>query len=432
MKLIKTENKALEESESTRVLSGECLPAAPPPVLVNSRSHKWRFLIISLSILVLLFFGLQLGRQWYDSLMARLDAAQAVHSDQSKVNIAVKTEVKPTIQLVTHYQNGETHRVLVDAEQYSKFVTENFTELEQLRKQLQTQARQALSEKLNTVFQSMQQRIPNFADWYFAYSTTYELLLKAVTSATKNTFSSGAQSLSDAVAYDLQKVIQQQYDKIILQPEITHPAIETAYTAQLKQVHSQWLESLTKVEEKFQVFVKQQTTHVENNANQATLELDWKSNRNKINFADYQKNGTEAWRGAVLAAGGGLTGKVIGSTVAKGIAANVESGLISKLASPFIAKALTIAGSGAVGAIGGPLGVAIGLAGGVGLDYAINKGVALMQRDEFIANTTTALQSSRAIWEKTLQESLEQAIQIWFDDSIQLLPRYDKTVQKAL
>jgi len=62
----------------------------------------------------------------------------------------------------------------------------------------------------------------------------------------------------------------------------------------------------------------------------------------------------------------------------------------------------------------------------------INKGVALMQRDEFIDNTNTALQSSRTIWEKALQESMVQTIQIWFDDSIQLLPRYDKTVQKAL
>jgi len=55
-----------------------------------------------------------------------------------------------------------------------------------------------------------------------------------------------------------------------------------------------------------------------------------------------------------------------------------------------------------------------------------------MQRDEFIDNTNTALQSSRTIWEKALQESMVQTIQIWFDDSIQLLPRYDKTVQKAL
>jgi len=361
MKSIRSQNKELQEPESTVVLAGECLPPAPP-ALVKPTSNKWRFLIIGLSVLVLLFFGLQLGRQWYDSLMARLDAAQAVHSDQSKVNIAVKTEIKPTIQLVTHYQNGETYRVLVDAEQYSKFVTENFAELEQLRKQLQAQARQTLTEKLDSIFHTMQQRIPNFADWYFAYSTTYELLLKAVTSATKNTFSTGAQSLSDAVAYDLQKVIQQQYDKIILQPEITHPAIEAAYREQLKQVHLHWLESLTKVEEKFQVFVKQQTTHVENTASQATLELDWKSNLNKINFANYQKNGTEAWQGALLAAGGGLTGKVIGGAVAKGIAANVESGLISKLASPFIAKALTIAGGGAVGAIGGPLGVVVGIA----------------------------------------------------------------------
>jgi hypothetical protein len=403
---------------------GDYLPAETSPSIKRAK-NKWFLLIVGISLLVVLFFGLQLGRQWIDSLMARWDAEKKVHVDQTKIISQTKPQIKPTIQFLSRFQDGQTYRVLIDAEKYSDFVQQQIIFLEQTHAQLQNNIQQSLKDQLAPVFQGMQQRIPRFADWYFSYLTTYDLLLKATMSVAQHSFSSGAQSLSDAVAYDLQKYFQQHYEKIVLQPEINDPLLQTLYQNQLKLAHSQWLETLAVVQDKFQVFVSQQTSHLKNTATQTTLELDWRNHLNKINIIDYQKSSVEAWRGVLLAAGGGATGKAAGSLIAKGIAA--ETALFSKLASPFAAKALTIGGTGAIGALGGPIGAVVGIAGGVGIDYLFNEGIALMQHDEFIHDSEKALHSTKTTWEQVLNNALNKTIQIWFDDSIQLLPKYETT-----
>lgn len=417
-------NNLIKQNQEITTKKGEHLPAEFPPS-VNRAKSKWFLFIVGISLLIVLFFGLQLGRQWIDSLMARWDAEKQVHVDQTKIISQLKPQVSPSIQLVSRFQNGQIYRVLIDAEQYSNFVQQHIHFLEQRRKQLQLNITQSLKSDLIMAFQEMQQRIPRFADWYFSYSTTYDLLLKASLSVVQHSLSSEAQSLTNAVVYDLQKYFQQHYERIVLQPEIYDPLLQNIYLEHLKSAHLQWLETLVSVQDKFQVFVSQQTTHIEDNTNQTTLELDWRNHLNKINIANYQKSGIEAWRGILLASGGGVTGKAIGSLVAKGIAA--ETALFSKLASPFAAKALTIGGTGAIGALGGPVGAAVGIVGGIGIDYLFNEGLALMQRDEFIHDSEVALHSTKATWEQLLQKSLHDTIQIWFDDSIQLLPKYEAT-----
>ncbi|MEY3219475.1 MAG: hypothetical protein RIT27_832 [Pseudomonadota bacterium] len=395
-----------------------------PPT--NKPKRKWFPLVLGLSFLIILFFGLQLGRQWYDSLMARLDHLQKVHPDESKIVNPIKPQIKPQVQLSSRFQNGQTYRVLVDAEKYSNFVQQQIAFFEEQRQQLQIKTQQKLKADLAPIFQQMQQRIPLFADWYFAYLTTYDLLLKATSSVVQHSLSSEAQNLSGAISYDLQRYFQQHYEQIILQPEINDPLLQTLYQTQLKTAYLQWLESLAMVQDKFQLFVSQQTTHLQDVSQKVSLELDWKSHLNKINFANYQKSGAETWRGLLFATGGGVTGKAVGSALAKGIAAKTaETTLFSKLASPFAAKALTIGGSGAIGSLGGPIGALAGVLGGIGIDYLLNEGIGLMQRDAFIHDTDIALQSTKATWAQILNDSLNQTIQIWFDDSIQLLPKYE-------
>lgn len=418
-------NSKNEQNQEVIQTEHDYFPAnSAEQVTLQTRSKsKWFFFIVGMSLLIILFFGLQMGRQWVDSLMARWDAGKHVHADQSKITSQFKPQVTPTIQLISRFQNGQAYRVLVDAEQYSTFIQQYTLFLEQRRKQLQANIKQSLKSDLAITFQEMQQHIYRFADWYFAYSTTYDLLLKAGLSIVQHGLSSEAQSLTQAVTYDLEKYFQQHYEKIVLQPEIYDPVLQDIYLEHLKSAHLQWLEALVTVQDKFQVFVSQQTSHIKDNASNTTLELDWYSHLNRINIANYQKSGIEAWRGILLVVSGGVTGKAAGGFVAKGIAA--ETALFSKLAAPFSAKALAIGGSGVVGTLGGPIGAVVGVAGGVGVDYLFNKGLALMQRDEFIRDSEIALYSTRETWEQLLQKSLHDAIQIWFDDSIHLLPKYE-------
>ena len=88
--------------------TGEYIPAAeviqPAAQVVHQKrgcltrlfsSFIWLFVII-----MLVFFGLMFGRQWYDSLLARLDYNKTVHPDESIVETGIRSQVRPTITLV--------------------------------------------------------------------------------------------------------------------------------------------------------------------------------------------------------------------------------------------------------------------------------------------------------------------------------------------
>lgn len=430
--------KADNKISVIKTKTGEYIPAAgvinqPPPVVRKRRgclgglisSFIWMFIII-----ILVIFGLMFGRQWYDSLLARLDYEQAVHRDESVVKTGVLSQVRPTVTLVYKNKNGKKVRVIADAEEYSGFVNQQVTNLENAKTQLVAQTDTQLHEELAGSFNNMQKRVERFADWYFGYTTTYKILWKATTSATRHVFSAEAMSLSDAVSHDVEKYLHKHYEDIVLRPEITDPQLQLAYRQALQVVHDNYVDVLSKTQTDFQVFVSKYTTHLEEPATENTvLTLDWESQFNKFNMSSYEKGPTGAAVGAALAAGGAVTGKIVAGTAGKGIASQAitgaaSKGIFAKLSAPFVTKAVLAGSGGAIGTLGGPIGTIIGALGGIGVDYAINEGVELTQRETFITDVNDALATTQNEWEQQMRLSLHDAVNIWMDDTIQLLPRY--------
>lgn len=432
--------------------TGEYIPAPQlnqaPPVARPKRgclfrlfsSFIWMFILI-----VLVFVTLMFGRQWYDSLLARLDYNKTVHSDESVVKTGIRSQVSPTVTLVYKNQNGKKVRVIADAQEYSEFVNQQAASLEDSRNQLLAQTEKQLHEKLTGIFDGMRERVERFADWYFAYTTTYKILWEATTSATRHTFSAEATSLSEAVSIDVEKYLHKHYENIVLRPETTDPQLQIAYRNTLQKTHEEYVNILSDMQTDFQVFVSKYTTHLDEVATENTeLVLDWESQFNKMNMAEYEKGPKGAAMGAALSAGGAAVGKAVAGTVAgksvastavasaagtgvatKAIAGAATKGLFAKLSAPFVSKAVLVSAGGAVGTLGGPIGMAIGALGGLGVDYAINEGMELTQRGTFVTDVNEALATMQKEWEKQIQQSLQEAINIWMDDTIQLLPRYE-------
>jgi len=413
--------------------SGEYIPAAPPITSPKPRSSFLRWLlspfIWAFLIIVVVFLVLMFGRQWYDSLLARFDQQKIVHFDNSIVKSGIRPQVQPTVTLVYQNQDGKRVRVIADAQAYSEFVNQQTVHLEQAREQLLTDTQVQLHRALNEVFQEMQQRVERFADWYFAYTTTYKLLWEATTSASGHLLSFSANNLTDAVAYDVEKYLHKHYENIVLRPEVTDPQLQAVYKNTLKFIHEHYLNVLSTMHAEFQAFVAKYTTHLEKPSTQNTqLVFDWQSQFNKINMAEYEKGPQGAAFGAALVAGGAATGKVVAGAVgSKAITGAASQGVLAKLSAPFVSKAVLVGAGGALGTLGGPLGTALGALGGLGIDYMLNEGMELTQRETFITDVTDALNTTQAQWEKEMQGSLNEVIDIWLEDTIQLLPRYQET-----
>lgn len=420
----------MRKLEHDTARSGEYLPRESSPKPPRRRS--WRFLFMFLVVgIVLVFFGTQFARQWFDSLMARIDQQKAVHPDQTVVESSVKPEVKPTVTLIYRNEQGQRVRVLADAETYSAFVRTHAASLEQAKSRIQQATGKYLHTALKQAFAPLNERVERFADWYFAYDTTYRILWEALTSASNHALSAEAQSLKEAVAYDVEKYLHKQYNEIVLKPELTDLQLQEAYQDALRQAHSRYVDVISVMQAEFQVFVKQRTTHLDTSGENSRLVVDWESQFNKLSVGEFEKGSPDAVRGALITLGGGIAGKAIGSAVGKGIAAKAlasaaSKGVFAKMASPFVSKALLAAGGGIAGIAAGPVGTAVGIGVGLGIDYYINKGQELMHRDQFVADVHEALAATQQEWEREMHASLDQAVAIWFEDTIQLLPQFEQ------
>lgn len=384
------------------------------------------FVLFAITIGLLIF-----GRQWYDSLLMRIDHDKVVHTDHSVVSSGVRSQVTPQLVLVYQDQEGKTVRALAQPHHYSQFINQQVAHLERAKGDLLQKTEGELHQALGQVFDNMLPRVDRYADWYFAYPTTYKILWEATLSASRHALIPEAMSLTDAISYDVQTYLHQHYENLVLRPEVTHPQLQTQYLKVLHTAHQAYLKTLAQMKSDFQVFVANSTTHInEPSSEDVVVVLDWKSQFNKINMANYEKGPKGAALGATLALGGAGVGKSIAMGMAsKGIAAKavtttVSKGVFAKLSAPFVSKAALAGTGGAIGSIGGPIGATLGTLGGISIDYLINEGIELTQRENFIKDIQEALFSTQKEWETDMLKSLQQTVTIWIDDTIQLLPHY--------
>ncbi|HRY17618.1 MAG TPA: hypothetical protein P5149_04360 [Candidatus Competibacteraceae bacterium] len=387
--------------------------AGPPPIPRWRRSRFWAGMLAGL---ILAWSGAHFWRE-----PPVLDTA-LVHPDRTGVTTRVERQVPAQVTLVYENQAGELVRVLADAGRYSEFVRIHTANLEQGRQQLRERAREQLAAGLETVFTDLRQRIPAFADWYYAYGTSYQLLWEALTSAFHHL---GEEQMPAAVAASLEQVIQQHYELLVLKPEITDPRLQEVYQTTLDNARQSYLLMLTAMQAEFQIFVAQHTTHLEAGKLPAPeLHLDWSSQLHKVRIASDANSALGAFRGITLTTLSAMAGKALGSQVGLAVA--------SRLSLPFAERVLlAITGGttgGVSGSLGGPVGATVGVVVGAGAglatDWLIQQGVELLSRDAFEAEIQIALESTQQEWQRRLLPSLLDTVDVWVDDTIQLLPQF--------
>lgn len=376
-----------------------------------------------LTLWMLSFFGSSVLNAW----LARLDHRQLAHPDRSVADSAVRSQVKPRVALVYRTQDGRRLRVLAHQEDFSRFVSSSMARLEAARTSLQGEVPRVLEAALRPTFTELDTRVEDFADWYFAWSTSYRLMGRAASAAATNALRPGAMDLSDAVDYELSRYMQRQYGEIVLQPERTDTRLQQQFVSALERLHRHYLDVMADLDADFLVFVTENTTHLDESlpVEEATLTVDWNSHLHKLSVAGYERGGLEAARGAGLVVAGGMLGRTLGAATIRRVSVTAARGLAPRLAAPYLGRATAAAAGAGVGVLGGPVGIVVGGAAGLGIDYLINEGVELTQRDDFEADVRDGLAVTQGQVQSVMEKELQQSVQVWFDDSIQLLAAYD-------
>ncbi len=409
--------------------------AAPPPDPLprhrRRRAPKLLLALVALAvILAVLFVPGILG-----SILDRWDYARSVHQDRSSAEHGVRPQLVPRAVVVVRDADGNTVRALANADALTDFVRRELKRAEIVRRDTHTRVRAALEARAAPVFTSMRDRVPAFADWYYAWPTSYRLTGKAMYSAAANVMKPSVMRLDDAVAHDLERYVEKRYRDIVMRPELSDPLLQWAFVHALETGQSGFQFALNGFDTRFQYFVSTQTTYLDGTANldEVSVVLDWDHQTKKLTISGVERGALEVARSVTLAAGGALVGKRVGAAVGAKIAQSISGratataarGIAVRLAGPYVARGLGTAAATAVGASGGPMGAVIGGATGIGLDYVINEGIEYAERDSLEAGVTEALGIQQRQWQQIMQSSLSEAVDVWFDDLVELLAAYE-------
>ncbi len=409
--------------------------AAPPPDPLprhrRRRAPKRLLALVALAvILAVLFVPGILG-----SILDRWDYARSVHQDRSSAEHGVRPQLERRALVVVRDADGNTVRALANADALTDFVRRELKRAEIVRRDTHTRVRAALEARATPVFMSMHDRVPAFADWYYAWPTSYRLTGKAMYSAAANVMKPSVMRLDDAVAHDLERYVEKRYRDIVMRPELSDPLLQWAFVHALETGQSGFQFALNGFDTRFQYFVSTQTTYLDGTANldEVSVVLDWDHQTKKLTISGVERGALEVARSVTLAAGGALVGKRVGAAVGAKIAQSISGratataarGIAVRLAGPYVARGLGTAAATAVGASGGPMGAVIGGATGIGLDYVINEGIEYAERDSLEAGVTEALGIQQRQWQQTMQSSLSEAVDVWFDDLVELLAAYE-------
>ncbi len=396
--------------------------SSPATATLGLSQAKLRWLLATLVLWLAVFFG----RNLVDTWVARMDHSRSVHVDRTVAETGVRAQVTPALVLVYRDQDGRRVRVMADQAAFSRFARTSMARLEAGRSRLQDGVLERLAVALEPTFAGMHGRVGDFADWYFAWGTSYRLMTKAAGAAMANALKPSAMNLSESVAHALERYLHGYYEGIVLRPEINDPRLRQIYRTLVASLHAGYLDVMAELDREFQHFVASQTTHLDEFGQEAEvlLSVDWRSHRHKLSVAGQHRGGLEVARGFTLTAAGALLGRSAGLTAANGASGFISRGIATRLSAPYVGRLSAAAGGAAVGALGGPAGLAVGGAVGLGMDYLVNEGVELAARENLESALHDGILATHEELQVAMARSLEQAVQIWFDDSIQLLAAY--------
>jgi hypothetical protein len=398
--------------------------------------------VVSLGVAVFaaLFVLVTVGHQVIDSLLVRFEQSRSVHRDRSTFAGPARPSVPRTLQIAYRNAEGQTIEVLVEEAAYARFVVDSHAYLRDRQRAAQAELPELVAHQLQPIEARTQGRVEDYADWYFAWGTSYKLMLEAAKSLIQHVPAVEVASLKDMVSHDVSTYIQRHYEEIVLYPEATDPEIRRAFEAAYEAAQENYRAALAGLDTRFQVFVQAHATHARSVVRgeiARRVEVDWQSHRHKLRLARLEKGSAlDASRGALIVAGavvgarvgGTLTGAVVAKSAGNRVAASAVRQLAVRSAAPFASRAASVT-TGAVGgsAMGGPVGFAVG--GGVALlaDYLISKGVEIAQRDTFEADAHETVGVTYREIGQAMTASLEQHTNVWFDDTVQLLAPFGES-----
>ncbi len=375
---------------------------------------------------------LSLGTGYVRSVFRHVDYTQAQHADRSLIASGVERQISgDPVTLRLRLGDGSARQVLADRAELGLFVDQRLDQLEQDRRAAKAAATEDARLLLDLAFADADERIERYADWFYAWRRSYVVLQKAAVSAAHRTVASGVETWREAVERDLADYFMHNFNEQVLRPEFRGPLIEAGVRNGLRRAHDQYAHAVAVSDLQLQLFVQRYTSHLDQQEiDSAEVDLDWDAQRWKAPVHQLDDRPFDGAVGVGLMAVTAGGGKVLGRATAPAIGKATQRtyrGMAARVTRSLAGRASTmVAGAGigsAVPAVGSTVGATLGFAVGAALDYLGNRADEAMTRQAFIVDNLDAIDAIKHEWGRALEAELHRTIDVWFDDTENLLER---------
>ena len=426
----------------------EAAPAPPPQPTKGGSGIRIEFNLTALlmplfkvaALAMLVGAAVFFGRGWVFDLLKLQEDSMEVHVPKREVSIQTPPAVRKVVKIfVKSDQDGQLHTYVVNEGQYSAFLEDQMNFVLGERKKALDETAAILDSELRAVTDPMLPGVEKFADWYFGWGTSYQLILAGleayVTALSPNSLMPARQAAAHAVG----DIVEKHFVDMVLQPEMNDHQVEKALGRSVERVNAAYLRTYAAVDRHLDEFVRKSVPfgipgETTTDGVNVTKSLQWSEEAKKLKgvVASHDRVGlpTLGRVGAAAAVGGFA---VVGRAMLIGVAKKSLAALTTKLVAPLVLKVATVVGTGAAAgtvaaATTGPLApltapalFIAGLGIGAATDYGLNEAVAAVSRDEFVTETKGVVNSMREQWVDTFRPELRQYGETVFDNFLNRL-----------
>jgi len=212
-----------------------------------------------------------------DTTWQRTQHRALVHPDRTALNThQLRAFTTPKV-LIYQDVNGSLHRILVDGTELTRFVNDTLIYLDTERDKIKVETQRRVDELLKTAFSDGQACIARYADWYFQWGRSLVFLKESLVGGMEGLSFSNVQTVSESAQNALESYLIRNYEQYVLKPELRNPVIEAGVSQILAKAHTRYLETLTTIDDRVQLFLGQYTRHLEviDSLKKLDLSVDW-------------------------------------------------------------------------------------------------------------------------------------------------------------
>jgi len=202
-------------------------------------------------------------------------------------------EAKLRDSVIWRDETGAIYRAKIAGGHFADLLRQQRGALEAAHTESRSQVAAEIATALTPVFAEMRARVPDYADWYFSYTTRYELMAHAVIPAIDylsrglgglvGQDSRRQESLVQAIGAHMTEYLEEQYVERVLRPRETEIRLQALFGKSYGALRTRWQPIVAEQGVAMRAFIKEQAGRGEHasadQAQTAGLTLDWDGSR---------------------------------------------------------------------------------------------------------------------------------------------------------